>query len=275
MGEIHGVIKIIGYLFSPLSISMYICSLTLSFLSFYDGPNSDFIEWHTLLSLLILSAINEIIKHYVYKQHEPYDEGKQKIEENKIRETEMVFLMQKNNRKILHLLIRKFGKHIADLIWVLYANKDKPLFGDFDSNLGLDEMEYYKSLRTMDNVLRLYYKHNNVEYDFYDSFYHFVDFKMHQNKEYEQINFQKELSEDAEYKNYSYLDFNADFPFNANNEYKKNNKRRIIFRLLQICYNLSQGIYEYASNKEFATHYEEEAFNEFLKIVYWQKTEKT
>ena len=122
------------YLFNPLSISLYTCSLTLSFLSFYDGPNSDFIEWHSLLSLLILSVINEIIKHYAYKQHEPYDqEQKTQI------------------RAILEDLGEDVDRKTSIFILNIFLSNEFQAMSD-----------YFDSLKFMNNMLEKYCKYKNL-----------------------------------------------------------------------------------------------------------------
>ena len=118
--------KILNYLFNPLSISFHITSLTFSFISICDEPNSDLIQWHSLFSLLILSAINEVIKHYVYKQHKPHDEL---VISKHLKKTEKT--------KIFNLLIHSFGKNIANIIWLGFLNENQ----SNNSNINYNKME--------------------------------------------------------------------------------------------------------------------------------------
>ena len=103
------------FLFNPFSISLYICTLTLSFIILFDGRNADFIEWHSLLSLLILSAINEYFNQYACKALASYDQ----------------------NEHISFLLTRKFGKNISNLIWTEYANQNQLVRGHQSMDTGL------------------------------------------------------------------------------------------------------------------------------------------
>ncbi len=79
--------------------------MPLMFCFMFNGPNINYVEWHTFLALMILSVPNEVIKHYIYKSHHQY----------------------KENEVILCLLTNEFGKDISNLIWTVYANENRPI----------------------------------------------------------------------------------------------------------------------------------------------------
>ena len=193
--------RALGCLFNPLSVSLYICSLTLSFISIYDGPNSNFIEWHSLLLLFILSAINQIIKHSIYKHDGPHgvknsvsseyppklkvlDSDSAGVELTEYRSVSMSPSAKYNKMNLYvqrsrspssprsnqikgasYYLTKMFGRNIANLIWIIYAN------GNHD--VSIEEIEYWKSIKCIDYLIKCYYKYHHVEYGYFDSFYHF------------------------------------------------------------------------------------------------------
>eukprot|EP01084_Bolivina_argentea_P011624 21725_1 len=201
--------------------------------------------------------------------------------------------------KISYLLTHKFGKNISNLIWIVYLNQTKSV-GEFDgdtnaktnenhivemigiqqdntkqiqhqtNDLDPKEKQYWKIIKQMDILIRLYHKHKNAEYDYYSSFWHFVDFKMnHKCYPFEFINLQQELEHDAKYQDHLYLHFSEYFA-----------GKRDVFLILKLCYSFTQpkAINRYYEverryyGKDMSRYYDEErsgstAVQEFHKFL--------
>lgn len=116
-----------------------------------------------------------------------------------------------------------------------------------------EEKIYWDTIRKIDAMIKWYYMHNNMEYDYFDSFFYFVDFKICPYSKDQQIDLEKELGIGSFYHYYSYLDFNAYFPLNSNNKNKcsKTQKRQIIFFILRICYHLIKGLERFRPREIF------------------------
>lgn len=120
--------KIILILFCPLSIQTNLC--IFAFLSIYYKSNPSRIEWNNMLLLLLLAilcAINEVIKHGIYKKHIPFDKIQKKSLVLKLEKEESVALKARQEEQIMFLLIRRFGRQIAYLIWKRYVAENMQL----------------------------------------------------------------------------------------------------------------------------------------------------
>eukprot|EP01084_Bolivina_argentea_P157660 274717_1 len=98
---------ILYYLGHPLTLMLSF--YPIAFLVYFTGFYSQYVMWYTLFLLLILSVSNEVIKGYIYPTHSDY----------------------RPRNSSLYLLTKKFGKKIANLIFVVYLNENNPIY-DFE-----------------------------------------------------------------------------------------------------------------------------------------------